>query len=315
VRGADASLVRDAVRSLVDGLVGDGDRALVVDEYAGDGYDVTALADAAQTPPFLTERRVVVGRDLHQFKAEELAPLVAYLADPLPTTSLVLVWESGAVPKSLLDAVKRSGGEQVDANPGNRAADVRTWLQHRVADAGLHLDRGALDTIVETLGQDLGRIGGVLDSLVATYGEGARLQASDVAPYLGEAGGVAPWDLTDAVDRGDIARSVEVLHRLHPANHALVVMATLHNHVQRMVALDGAGARSEKEAAEVLGLKGSTFPARKALEQGRRLGTEKLVQATQLLAQADVDLRGGKHGPDELLLEVLVARLANLSRR
>jgi DNA polymerase-3 subunit delta len=315
VRGADPSLVRDAVRALVDDLVGDGDRSLIVDEHAGEGYDVTALADAAQTPPFLTERRVVVGRDLHQFKADELSPLVAYLADPLPTTSLVLVWESGAVPKGLLDAIKKAGGAQHDTNPGNRAADVRKWLAERVADAGLDLDRGAVDTIVDTLGQDLGRIGGVLDSLVAVYGEGARLQAPDVAPYLGEAGGVAPWDLTDAVDRGDIARSVEVLHRLHANNHALVVMATLHNHVQRMVALDGAGARSEKEAAEVLGIRGSTFPAKKALEQGRRLGTEKLVQATQLLAQADLDLRGVKHGPDELLLEVLVARLANLSRR
>jgi DNA polymerase-3 subunit delta len=315
VKGGDPSLVRDKVRDLVDGLVGDGDRTLMVDEHAGEGYEVTALADAAQTPPFLTDRRVVIGRDLHQFKADQLAPLVAYLGDPLPTTSLVLVWESGAVPKGLADAVKKAGGTTVDTNPGNRAADVRSFLADRVTAAGLHLDRGAVDAIVDTLGQDVGRIGGVLDSLVATYGEGAKLHADDVAPYLGEAGGVAPWDLTDAVDKGDLARSVEVLHRLHASNHALVVMATLHNHVQRMVALDGAGARSEKEAAEVLGMKGSTFPARKALEQGRRLGSEKLAQATQLLAQADVDLRGVKHGPDELLLEVLVARLANLSRR
>jgi DNA polymerase-3 subunit delta len=315
VRGGDPSLVRDAVRALVDELVGDGDRTLMVDEHAGEGYEVGALADAAQTPPFLTERRVVVGRDLHQFKADEVAPLVTYLADPLPTTSLVLVWESGAVPKALLDAVKKSGGVQVNADPGYRAADVRSWLRERVSDSGLHLDQGAVDAIVQTLGQDMGRLGGVLDSLVAVYGPGARLLAEDVTPYLGEAGGVAPWDLTDAIDRGDIAKAIEVLHRIHPANHALVVMASLHNHVQRMLALDGAGARGEKEAAAVLGIKGSTFPAKKALEQGRRLGTEKVAQATTLLAQADVDLRGGKNGPDELLLEVLVARLANLSRR
>jgi DNA polymerase-3 subunit delta len=92
-------------------------------------------------------------------------------------------------------------------------------------------------------------------------------------------------------------------------------MASLHNHVQRMLALDGADARTDKEAAELLGMKGSTYPAKKALEQGRRLGSQKLAQATTLLAQADIDLRGGKNGPDEVLLEVLVARLANLSRR
>jgi DNA polymerase III subunit delta len=315
VRGADPSLVRDKVRVLIDELVGQGDRALMVDEYAGGGYEVGALADAAQTPPFLTDRRVVVGRDLHQFKADEVGPLVEYLADPLPTTSLVLVWESGTVPKALLDAVKKGGGEQVSADPGYRAADVRKWLAERVGESGLHLDGAALDAIVQTLGQDIGRLGGVLESLVAVYGPGARLRAEDVTPYLGEAGGVAPWDLTDAIDRGEIAKAIEALHRIHRASHALVVMASLHNHVQRMLALDGAGVRSEKEAAEVLGIKGSTFPAKKALDQGRRLGTEKVMQATTLLAQADVDLRGVKNGPDELLLEVLVARLANLARR
>ncbi|HET6662973.1 MAG TPA: hypothetical protein VFG94_01885, partial [Acidimicrobiales bacterium] len=127
-------------------------------------------------------------------------------------------------------------------------------------------------------------------------------------------GGVAPWDLTDAIDRGDIATAIEVLHRIHPANHALVVMANLHSHLQRMLALDGADVNSEKEAAELLGIRGSTFPAKKALQQGRKVGSAKLAQAIGLLAVADVDLRGGKAGPDDVILEVLVARLAQLSK-
>ena len=316
LRGDDASLVRDAVRRLVDELVGEGDRTLMVDEHAGEGYEVTALADAAQTPPFLTERRVVVGRDLHQFKADELAPLVAYLGDPLPTTSLVLVWESGAVPKSLLDAVKKAGGAHLDTSPGRTARDQRSWLAERIGESGLLLDKAAVDAVATSLGEDVGRLGGLLETLVATYGPGARLGAADVTPYLGEAGGVAPWDLTDAIDRGDIPAAVELLHRFHGRDRpAIVVMATLHNHVQRMLALDGSGARTEKDAAAVLGIRGSTYPAKKAMEQGRRLGGERVAQATALLAQADVDLRGAKGWPDELVLELLVARLAHLARR
>jgi DNA polymerase-3 subunit delta len=64
----------------------------------------------------------------------------------------------------------------------------------------------------------------------------------------------------------------------------------------------------------VLGIKGSTVPARKALDGARRLGSSRLAQAFRLLAQADLDLRGAKAWPDELVMEVLVARLANLSR-
>ena len=96
--------------------------------------------------------------------------------------------------------------------------------------------------------------------------------------------------------------------------HALQIMATLQSHYGRMLALDGAPVTGEKDAAALLGMKGSTFPARKALSQARRLGHERVVEAIELLAGADIDLRGGKAWPDGLVLEVLVARLARLAR-
>jgi len=61
----------------------------------------------------------------------------------------------------------------------------------------------------------------------------------------------------------------------------------------------------------VLGIKPG-FPARKALDQYRKLGNSGVVRAIALLAQADLDLRGAKEWPDELVMEVLVARLSRL---
>ena len=53
VKGDDPVVTGDAVRALVLELVGDGDAALAVEELAGDEYDVAAVVEAAQTPPFL----------------------------------------------------------------------------------------------------------------------------------------------------------------------------------------------------------------------------------------------------------------------
>ncbi len=60
----------------------------------------------------------------------------------------------------------------------------------------------------------------------------------------------------------------------------------------------------------MLGIKGSTFPARKALDQSRTLGPERLHEFVLLLAGADLDLRGARAWPSDLVVEVLVARLA-----
>src|SRR5919108_1250203 len=322
VRGDDDVILRDAVREVVRALVGDLDPGLTVEEVGRDRFvpesgdaSIEPLVDAAQTPPFLTDRRVVVGRDVEVFtKADQVAPLVAYLDDPLPTTSLVLVWSSGRVPKSLLDAIKRAGGEQVDTSPGRKIAP---WVDEQLQAAGLRLDRAAAERLIGWLGDDPQRLVGVVETLRGSFAEGAKLTASDIEPFLGEAGGVPPWELTDAMDRGDIAESFAKLHRMLDGGgrHPLQVMATLHGHYARMLQLDGAPVRGEKEAAQLLGLKGSTFPARKALAQVRKLGHDKIVRAMDLLATADLDLRGGKAWPEPLVLEVLVARLARLGGR
>ena len=123
VSGDDPSLISSAVTELVHRLVGDGDRTLMVDEFDGDEYEVRAVVDAAQTPPFLTERRVVVARGVGRFTADDVAPLVAYLGDPLDTTDLVLVAGGGRLPKSFLDAVKKAGAAPSDTAPPSRPKD------------------------------------------------------------------------------------------------------------------------------------------------------------------------------------------------
>ena len=320
LRGDDEVVLRDAVRLLIDDLVGDEDRALVVEEIevgaaAEDGSDpLLALVDAAQTPPFLTEFRVVVGRVSEKRERAELVfPLVEYLVDPLPSTLLVLEWRGGKVPKSLLESVTRVGGALVDTSPGRKVAE---WVTQHLAEADLKVDQEGRSRLVTWVGDEPSRLLGLIDLLRSTYGPGVKITAAEIEPFLGDDGGVPPWDLTDAIDRADRSSALDLLQRMigQGERHPFQVLSTLHSHYARMLRLDGADVTGEKQAAELLGMKGSTFPAKKAMGQARRLGHDRVVRAIDLLAQADLDLRGGKLWPDHLVLEVLVARLATMSR-
>jgi len=315
IKGND-DILRSARRStVVAEQVGGADATLVVDEPTLDEEErLRPLIDAAQTAPFFTEHRVVVGRNVERFKSkDDLAALIDYLADPLPSTVLVLEWAgTGRVPKALADAVAAAGGETISTDPGRNVAD---FVAEATTAAGVSLERDAERHVVEWLGDDPGKLPGVLAVLASTYGEGTRLGLADVEPFLGEAGGVPPWDLTDAIDRGDIAAAIATLTRmLRAGRHPMQVMATLHTHFQRILRLEGAAVRGEKEAATVLGLKGSTFPAKKALAQSRKLGAAGVRESIGLLARTDLELRGLVDWPDELSMEILVARLARIAK-
>lgn len=305
VRGEDESLVRERVSTLLAELAPD---PFSLEDFSGEAYDVGAVVDACNTPPFLADRRVVVARDLHQFKTEELTPLIGWLAEPLPTTALILSTGKGLAAK-LLNAVKKAG-TVLDTDPGR---NFKSWLVDQLHDGPVRIDNKAVEPLAQHLGDDGGRVPGLLRNLAAAYGEGARVTWEQIEPFLGEQGGGVPWDLTDAIDTGDVTTALEQLHRQLDGGgkHPLVVMAVLHGHFGTMLRLDGADVRGEEDAAALLGI--HPFRAKKALAQARRLGPERIARAVLLLAEADLDLRGARDWPGPLVMEVLVARLATLA--
>lgn len=333
VKGDDPILRTDVLEALVAELAGDDDRSLVVEDLTvpgkgGEGETggadargavVAAAVNAAQSPPFMTARRVVVLRDVGNLLAGDIGPLVTCLADPLDTTDFVFVAGGGRTPDALAKAWKDAKAKEHGA-ARTKAEDV---LDAALEASGVALRPDATRAIVERVGGEAGRIPAIVEVLAAAFGDGSPLSAEDVAPYLGEAGGVPPYALTNAIEAGDVAGALEVLHRVLTATgpqqpkpmHPLQVLAMLHNHVRRIARLDHAEVRSVDDAVAALGGKVKEFPARKALEQSRRLGTDGIREAYAAIAQADLDLKGARAIPEDAVMEVLVARLAALSAR
>ncbi len=315
VKGDDASLVAQRVHALLDEIVGDGDHALIVEEVgggAGDELSVGAVVDACLTPPFLVDRRVVVVREAGRLLTADAPRLVEVVQDPLPSTVLVLVGGGGTIPAPLVKAIG-TAGQVIDVTTG-KAGERKTWLHDHLRVAPVKLEPRAADLLAGHVGEDLGRVEGLLGALSAAYGEGARITADDLAPYLGEAGNVPRYELTDAIDKGEPGRALVVLHRLLEAGGLapVQVLATLHGHFANMLALDGDDVMNDRDAAAVLGT--APFVAKKALEQSRRLGSTRIAEAVNLIAAADLDVRGASGMDAGVVVEILVARLARQTR-
>jgi DNA polymerase-3 subunit delta len=240
--------------------------------------------------------------------------LVEVVKDPLPSTVLILVGGGGSVPAPLVKAIT-AAGKVIDVSVG-RPGDRKAWLHEHLRHAPVKLEPAAANLLGAHVGEDLGRVEGLLGALSAAYGEGARITVDDLQPYLGEAGSVARYELTDAIDRGDPATALGVLRRMTDAGglSAVEVVFSLHRHYSNMLALDGATVSGGEEAAQVLGV-GSAFVAKKALEQSRRLGSARIGHAIELLADADLDIKGETGLPPELVVEILVARLSRQTRQ
>ncbi|GMU77945.1 MAG: hypothetical protein AMXMBFR46_07430 [Acidimicrobiia bacterium] len=338
VRGDDPILRADVLDALIGELLGGDDRSLALEDLAvpgrgGDGEAggadareavVAAAVNAAQSPPFMTGVRIVVLRDVGHLLAAEVAPLVRYLVAPLESTELVVVTGGPRVPEALTKALKGAGAVE----HGAVRVGAEEVLDAALERAALSLRPDARRTVLERVGTEVGRIPALVEVLAAAFppatGDGRdRLSAADVEPYLGDEGGVPPWELTKAIEQGDVAGALAVLHRLLHASgpqqpkpmHPLPVLAMLHNHYRRVARLDDPAIATKADAVAALGPKVRDFQAQKALGQARALGTDGIREAYAALAQADLDLKGARAIPEDLVMEVLVARLAALTGR
>lgn len=323
VQGADPSLRDREVQRVVDELLAGNDRTLALEDHTlGADDDVTgdsfaAVVNALQSPPFMTEYRVVVVREIANASTEQAQWLAGWIAQPLDSARLVLVAGGGRTPPAIDKACKAHA--EMAGPATEKTADL---LAGTLRAAEVKLAPEAAKRIAEHFGEDAGRVPELVALLESTYGRGANLGLDDVEAYLGDLGTAGRFDLTNAIDRGDVGGALAVLHRLLTATsaqqprpmHPMQIMATLAYSYQRLLRLDDPSIVTKEQAAQVLGMK-SAAGARFPLDASRRLGTAGLREAMNLLARAELDLRGYGGLDERTVIEVLVARLAALNKR
>jgi len=326
VVGTDSTMVYDAVHNEVARALEGLDPSFALQDFTA--KDVTAsgadpviakVMEALNTPAFLASRRVVVLRDAQLLLADETAQLLEWMASPAPDTFLVL-----AVVATKSNKLVKAAGEVVEVNVGSRAPDRLAFVSEKMAEYDVNIERDMAQRILARVGDDVARIDALARTLSSIYGT-APLTFAHVEPYLGDAGDVPEWDLTDAIDSGDATKAITVARRMldSKSRAGVQIVNILQRHYLHMVRLEGSAAHGDEDAAALLSI--HKFPAGKLLRVSQRLGPQRIATAVHWITKADLDLKGGvSYGGKDLntdldvteltVIEVLVARLARMAQ-
>ena len=315
VVGGDATMVYDAVHNVVTNALGDLDPNFALQDFTA--KDVTSVVgdsvisrviEALNTPPFLVDRRVVVVRDAQLLLADEVATLSSWMKSPAPATVLIV-----AVVGAKSHKLVKAAGEVIDVNVGSRPADRVAFVETKLSEYRVNVDRATAQKIADRVGDDVARVDALARTLQTIYGS-APLTFHHLEPYLG-----------DAVDAGDATKAIVTARRMldSKSRAGLQIVNILQRHYLRMARLEGSGVHGEDDAAALLGI--NRYPAGKALRVAQRLGAQRIAEAVHMVTRADIDLKGGvSYGGKDLntdldvtdvtVIEVLVARLAKMTQ-
>ncbi len=249
------------------------------------------MLNAASEPAVHDGPRIVVVREAGALTAADAdVDRGAYLDDPLDTSVIVLVGGGGTIPAALTKKLKEVGaGER--APDSEKTTDV--LRQRGAATRTCSCVPMRSSSSPRTSAKTPGAVGSLVDVLRSAYGDGATLDADDVEPYLGEAGAV-PVVPAHERDRGGRHRGARSRcctgcspHRtraMPEPMHPLQVLGIAPRYYRRLLRLDDESVQSSADAIAALGGRVKEFPARKALEAARALGTDGIRQAFDALA-------------------------------
>ena len=276
------------------------------------------VMEALNTPPFLVERRVVVVRDAQSLLADEVADLLAWMGDPAPAVTSGRRGRRHQGPQA-----GQGRGEVVEVNVGSRTADRVTFVETKFAEYRVTIDHATAQQDRPTGGRRRRARRRAREDPPGDLRLGAT-QLGHIEPYLGDAGDVPEWDLTDASTpatprRRSSWRVACSTRRAEPDCRS----STCSNGTTCAWPAWRAAASLGRRGRGVVGMKG--FPATKACADVPAPGTERIATAVHWIADADVALKGGvSYGGRDLntdmdvteltVIEILVARLAKMTQ-
>jgi DNA polymerase III delta subunit len=185
--------------------------------------------------------------------------------------------------------------------PKGKAAAGR--VVEMIRTSGVVVDSAGRKLLVERTSHDLDRLASVLRQCTIMGLTNPNADALKVLVGSSAAPGV-PWDLTDAIERGDLKGALASASGLEgPRAHGYLTSRFLN-----VLRLAEGGVRDVERAQELLGVK-ARFQAESLVALAARLGPERASAAVRLLADADRDVKVSRTGDE---FEVLVAALCRL---
>src|SRR5690606_32971912 len=174
----------EALRYLVDRAVDPATRDFNYDLRSAGQLDPESVEALCNTMPMMAERRLVVIRDVEQWKRKTKArsAFVAYLEKPAPDTIVVLV-QGSAEPAEDKELARLATPVSFEVPSADEARD---WLEKRAAEQGITFQPGAMEHLLKCTESSLAALRLELEKLSSLGGaepidrKSTRLNSSHV---------------------------------------------------------------------------------------------------------------------------------------
>ncbi|MDI6717285.1 MAG: DNA polymerase III subunit delta [Actinomycetota bacterium] len=305
----DKKMIDDALARLKKRLSAQLDLDFNFDQFNGLQSTAQEIIQAANTLPFMSEKRLVIVKEVDKLPKDEISKLAGYVENPSPTTCLVLVAESIDKASKLYKAVEKNGEVAEYKLGGSPLA----WIKNQFAERGKIVSDNVARHLIHMVGSDLQRLSLEIEKVSLFHDSERIIDPLDIEPMITKSVEISVFDLVDSIGERNIAKAIEILDGLLLQKESPIGILNLisrHFRLVLRVKIWTEKGHDNKYLVEHLtgegGKKLPYFVVAKYREQSRNFSTSELKRAFEYLLKADISLKSSLQPPDAILTDLII---------
>lgn len=308
--GTETYLLKDYENTLTKALLPPGAETMNYDIFEEKRATAAAIMDAAETLPFLNDRRLVTVRNSGFFqkggRKDEADHLREFLSDLPDNVCLLFVEEKAEKSNGLYKSVVKYGQTVEFKRPTEKELSV--WVRKTCRENGIAVSDSVTALFLQTVDQDMENIERELQKLIAYKGSQGDVQPEDIRAVCTVSLEAKVFDLVRAVAEKKAEKALQIYHDLILLKESPYMVLSLISRQFRMILqsmlLSQAGMTNSAIAAR---LELRDFAVKAYLQQSRRFSPEGWKRALKDCLETDLAIKSGKMG-EEAAVELLILR-------
>lgn len=289
--GDEYYLIDLALKELQKVCLGEGPADFNLDIFYQGDSPLQQVLDVAETLPMFSPKRLVVIKNINDFKAKDQDLLGSYLEKDIDTTCLVMVGKKPDLRKKVFSRLNKDSSVVEFASPTYR--DIPQWIDKIASSYNKKMDRSAKDYICQMVGNSLSHIDIELKKISQFVGE-SKLEISkeDVAQVVTKHRLESVFDLTTSIGSLDRMKSLYYLaHLLDQGESEIGILALISRHI-RILNLVKEGQREGLSSQQLASRAGvPPFYVNQYTEQAKLWDIDRLDQVHKALVLTDKALK------------------------
>jgi DNA polymerase-3 subunit delta len=310
--GQETYFLDEGVRLLQDAVVPPDSRDFNLSIFQGRDFKPSEVIEQARTFPVFADRRLVLIKNIHEAKADQLEGLLPYVDEPVSESVLLVTAEKIDARRKFYQQFKKNGSlfefKKLYENqlPG--------FVRDLAKSFNITLTGGALKLFCKRVGTSLVEVQGEMEKLVGYLGDKDIADESDVAAIVSDTRVESIFDLTDSLGRGDSSAAVVLLDRLLSEGQApLMVLAMMIRHFRQMWKIHELVSQRvpQSELPKKVGV--SPYFLKGLISQASRFDNRQYKEIFQRFLDTDLALKSSGSEP-KMYLEKLVLDIASMGK-